>query len=187
VDKEALLVVNSKNSPIGKAPRGEVHQKGLLHRASHIFIFDCQDRLILQKRSYIKDFNPGKWTSSASGHVRYDSDYLKTAIEELSEELGLQISEKELSKFGKPILVESKSKDSRLICKGFGQLFIYRLDGSIADLNIRSPEVLQIEAFSVKAIYRAIHKECILFDKEGKEMEFADNFEKIFKYFMKGK
>ena len=86
---EIFDVVDSENNIIGKAPRCEVHSKSLMHRSSHILVFDLQLNLFLQKRSLNKDENPGLWDTSAAGHVEVGEDYLHCAKRELEEELGL--------------------------------------------------------------------------------------------------
>lgn len=87
--QEPLAVVDAQDRPQGQAPRWRVHAEGLLHRAVHVLVFDPEGRLYLQRRSAAKDSHPGKWTSSASGHLDPGEDYLPAARRELAEELGL--------------------------------------------------------------------------------------------------
>ena len=89
---EIFDVVDSEDRVVGQATRGEVHAKGLLHRSVHIFVFNSQGELFLQKRAMTKDENPGYWDSSAAGHVNAGEEYRTSAHRELMEELG--ISEK---------------------------------------------------------------------------------------------
>lgn len=88
---ELLPVVDAGDVVQGSAPRWQVHAEGLLHRAVHVLLFDLKGRLYLQKRSAQKDTHPGKWTSSASGHVDPGEGYGQAAVRELSEELGLSL------------------------------------------------------------------------------------------------
>lgn len=87
---EIFDVVNERDEVIGRAPRSEVHARGLLHRAVHVLVFDQHGRLFLQHRSMLKDMCPGLWDSSCSGHVDAGEDYDAAAIRELREELGLE-------------------------------------------------------------------------------------------------
>jgi isopentenyl-diphosphate delta-isomerase type 1 len=87
--QEPLPVVDDQDRPLGVRPRWLVHRDGLRHRAVHVLLFDPAGRLYLQRRSQAKDTHPGKWTSSASGHVDPGEDYDAAAIRELDEELGL--------------------------------------------------------------------------------------------------
>lgn len=85
-------MVDDQDRPLGVAPRWLIHRDGLRHRAVHVLLFDDQGRLYLQRRSPAKDTFPGRWTSSASGHVDPGEDYGQAARRELGEELGLQAS-----------------------------------------------------------------------------------------------
>ena len=90
VHGEMFDVVDEENRVIRQASRHEVHTQKLKHRAVHIFVFNDKGDLFLQKRSRWKDANPGRWDSSAAGHVNAGSDYAETAARELREELGVE-------------------------------------------------------------------------------------------------
>ena len=85
---ELFDVVDERDRVVGQATRAEVHARGLLHRAVHIFVFNSAGELLLQKRSALKDEYPACWTSSASGHLDAGEDYDTAARRELQEELG---------------------------------------------------------------------------------------------------
>jgi isopentenyl-diphosphate Delta-isomerase len=87
---EHFDVVDESDRVLGTAPRDEVHARGLLHRAVHVFVFDTAGRLWVQTRSATKDEYPLRYTSSASGHVSAGDDYDATAPRELAEELGIE-------------------------------------------------------------------------------------------------
>ena len=88
-EEELFDLVDELDRPVGRAPRREVHARGLRHRAIHVFIFDRQGRLFLQKRSALKDMSPLTWDSSCSGHVDAGEEYDHACVRELGEELGL--------------------------------------------------------------------------------------------------
>lgn len=85
-------IVNERDEVIGRAPRSEVHARGLLHRAVHVLVFNSGGEVFLQKRSMKKDRQPGVWDSSCSGHVDSGEDYDQTAVRELREEIGLALN-----------------------------------------------------------------------------------------------
>ncbi|MEX0704458.1 MAG: NUDIX domain-containing protein [Planctomycetales bacterium] len=97
--EEVFDVVDSADRVVGRAPRSEVHARGLLHRAVSVFVFDPAGRLLVQKRTETKDEFPGRWTSSASGHLAAGEDYDAAAPRELEEELGLRLPLERLEKF----------------------------------------------------------------------------------------
>lgn len=88
--QEVLDVVDTEDRVVDQAPRGEVHDQGLLHRAVHVLLLDPQDRLILQRRAQTKRTYAGLWTSSASGHVPTGQAPVAAAHRETEEELGLE-------------------------------------------------------------------------------------------------
>jgi|TARA_B110000116_G_C16749049_1_gene542402 isopentenyl-diphosphate delta-isomerase len=87
--QEILDVVDLQDNIISKAPRDYVHNNLLMHRSSHVLLFNFRDELFLQKRSLNKDECPGLWDASAAGHVESGEDYLHCAHRELEEELGV--------------------------------------------------------------------------------------------------
>jgi isopentenyldiphosphate isomerase len=91
--EEIFDVVNDRDEVTGRQPRSEVHRLGLMHRATHVLVFNRRGQVFLQKRSMQKDRQPGLWDSSASGHVDSGEEYDDCVVRELREELGLRVSE----------------------------------------------------------------------------------------------
>ena len=87
---ELFDVVDVEDRVVGQATRSEVHARGLLHRASHVFVFNSGGQLLLQQRSATKDAHPLCWTSSCSGHLDASESYEVAARRELQEEIGLE-------------------------------------------------------------------------------------------------
>jgi 16S rRNA (adenine1518-N6/adenine1519-N6)-dimethyltransferase len=94
---EMFDVVNEHNEVIQQLPRGEVHARGLLHRAVHVFVINARGEVYLQKRSHLKDVSPLKWDSSAAGHLDVGESYAACAIRETREEIGIEIDGTELA------------------------------------------------------------------------------------------
>ena len=88
-DDEILEIVDSDDRVIGRATRGEIHHKNLMHRAVHIFVFNFDGEIYVQRRSALKDRHSLKLDSSAAGHVDPGESYEQTASRELQEELGI--------------------------------------------------------------------------------------------------
>lgn len=97
--EEIFDVVDERDKVVGQAPRGEVHARGLLHRAVHVFVFNSSGELLVQLRSASKDEYPLCYTSSASGHLSAGETYDEAAPRELAEELGLEAPLEFLHKF----------------------------------------------------------------------------------------
>lgn len=94
---ELFDVVNERNEVTGQLTRGEVHARGLLHRAVHVFVINSRGEVFLQKRSHLKDVSPCKWDSSAAGHLDAGESYADCAIREVREENGIEIQGTELA------------------------------------------------------------------------------------------
>ena len=92
MSEEIFDVVNERDEVIGRAPRSEVHARGLLHRAVHVLVYNARGEVFLQKRSMYKDRQPGVWDSSASGHLDSGEDYDACAVREVREEIGLSLA-----------------------------------------------------------------------------------------------
>ncbi|MGB0369915.1 MAG: NUDIX hydrolase [Opitutales bacterium] len=91
---EVFDVVDANDVVIGTSTRGQVHREKLFHRAIHIFVFNSQGQVFLQRRSLEKDSAPGKWASACSGHVDSGEDYESSARREMLEELGVEAPER---------------------------------------------------------------------------------------------
>jgi len=87
--QEILEVVDDQDRVIGSAPRAEIHANSWRHRAAHVFLFNPQGQIYVQRRSASKDRFPGALDSSAAGHVEPGEGYEEAAIRELQEELGI--------------------------------------------------------------------------------------------------
>lgn len=88
---EILDLVDEEDRNIGKASRGECFEKGLLHRASNILIFNSKGEVYLQRRSGQKNMFPHYWDLSSGEHVKLGEDFDEAAKRGLKEELGIKM------------------------------------------------------------------------------------------------
>jgi isopentenyl-diphosphate delta-isomerase len=73
---EKCIVVNDKDEITGFGSKKDCHlmeniNKGLLHRAFSIFLFNSEGKLMLQQRSDEKITFPGFWTNTVCSHPLY--------------------------------------------------------------------------------------------------------------------
>ena len=63
--QEIITVVDDRNRPVAELPRHRVRSENLPHRATYIFVFDRQGRVLVQRRTAIKDIYPGHYDLAA--------------------------------------------------------------------------------------------------------------------------
>ena len=97
--EEQVILVDSNDEKVGLMPKMEAHQKGLLHRAFSIFIFNSQNELMLQQRALHKYHSPGLWTNTCCSHQRDRESSLEAGSRRLLEEMGFQTPLKETFSF----------------------------------------------------------------------------------------
>jgi len=86
---EEVILVNSKDEEVGRAEKLEAHQKGLLHRAISVLVFNSAGELLLQKRANHKYHSGGLWTNTCCSHPRPNETSLAAAKRRLLEEMGI--------------------------------------------------------------------------------------------------
>ncbi|HAE66961.1 MAG TPA: isopentenyl-diphosphate delta-isomerase [Sphingobacterium sp.] len=87
--QENVILVDSNDNMIGSMEKYEAHEKGLLHRAFSVFLFNDQDELLLQQRALSKYHCGGLWTNSCCSHQRLAETNVEAAKRRLTEELGI--------------------------------------------------------------------------------------------------
>lgn len=90
--EEQVILVNEDDVALGQMEKLEAHEKGLLHRAVSVFIFNSSKQLLLQQRSLSKYHSGGLWTNTCCGHPRPGETTVTAAKRRLMEEMGLDCS-----------------------------------------------------------------------------------------------
>jgi isopentenyl-diphosphate delta-isomerase len=88
-EKEYVTLVDENDNDIGVMEKLEAHQKGLLHRAFSVFIFNNKEELLLQQRSISKYHSGGLWTNTCCSHPRPNETLKDAANRRLFEEMGM--------------------------------------------------------------------------------------------------
>lgn len=114
--EEVCIVLDNDDKPIGSASKKTCHlmsniDKGLLHRAFSVFLFDSNNRLLLQQRATEKITFPDMWTNTCCSHplgipgetgAELDAAVLgvkRAAQRKLNHELGIKAEQVPLDKF----------------------------------------------------------------------------------------
>ena len=86
---EKVILVDPQDRPQGLMEKMEAHEKGLLHRAISVFVFNAAGKVMLQQRASHKYHSPDLWTNTACSHPRDGESALEAANRRLMEEMGL--------------------------------------------------------------------------------------------------
>jgi isopentenyl-diphosphate Delta-isomerase len=86
---QEVILVNERDEAYGTAGKMEAHEKGLLHRAFSIFIFNPKGELLLQQRARHKYHSGGLWTNTCCSHPAPGEDLALAAKRRLKEEMGI--------------------------------------------------------------------------------------------------
>ena len=87
---EKVILVNEHDEEIGSMEKMEAHEKGVLHRAFSVFIFNDKNELLLQRRALNKYHSAGLWTNTCCSHPRVAENTLAAANRRLKEEMGME-------------------------------------------------------------------------------------------------
>ena len=67
---EKVILVNEHDEQVGTMEKMEAHEKGILHRAFSVFVFNDNDDLLMQQRAVSKYHSGGLWTNTCCSHPR---------------------------------------------------------------------------------------------------------------------
>ena len=87
--QEIVTVVDDRNRVVANLPRHRVRSENLIHRATYIFVLDRRGRVLVQRRTAIKDMYPSYLDLAAGGIVAAGETYEACAEREAAEELGI--------------------------------------------------------------------------------------------------
>ena len=146
-----VILVNERNEPIGVMGKTEVHQRGLLHRAFSIFIFDRRGRMLLQQRAQKKYHGAHLWTNACCSHPFPGEPVFDAAKRRLQEELGFTTPLQPIFNFTYRALVEND-----LIEHEYDHVFAGEYEG---EMNLNPEEVAGVRYEDMEQIKKALREE----------------------------
>lgn len=165
---EAFSIVDSKDNYLRTVfGKRALHLSAGYHRSVHVFVEVFGGLFILQKKAASTE-NGGKWSSSASGHVRCGESYREAAVRELEEEIGLEIDGEELCKITK--VFPSIANGSE-----FSTLYTYLMDPKEEELTLDPSEVDEIVIGALIDV---------IWDVEKYKDEYSPAFVELFNIFL---
>ncbi len=87
---EYVILVSADDQVLGRMEKMEAHQKGVLHRAFSVFLFNGRGETLLQRRAASKYHSPLLWTNSCCSHPREGESILDATKRRVWEELGIR-------------------------------------------------------------------------------------------------
>jgi len=169
---EILDTVNDNDEVIGQAERDRVHSEGLVCRLVYVCFYTANREVILQKRSDIKKNDPGRLTTTVSGHVASGQSYLEAAVRETREETGIEVSSEDLKNLG---VVRADYVQSDYLSNAMRGLFAYEFDGTAADLKVEDEDGAGFEVFDIDELEKELTSNpdrfaVVLADEVGKSI-----------------
>lgn len=172
---EQLDVVDDKNKVVGKASRQECHEKGLLHRSTHVFLFRrhrtvgsalAQLQVLVQRRAERKAVGALLWDVSVAEHVSVGERYVQAGLRGLLEELQLSLGEDDLVCIRSPYLSRQVYADvgvhEAMFTETFGAVYDERLHG---DVIVDEGEVEAVEWWPVSKLLQLAKSQPHLFTR----------------------
>jgi isopentenyl-diphosphate delta-isomerase len=88
--RDLLILVDENDKVIGEMEKLQVHEKGLLHRAFSVFIFNSANELLLQQRANDKYHSGGLWSNTCCSHSNNSETMACSVTRRLKQEMGLE-------------------------------------------------------------------------------------------------
>ena len=164
--QERVCTVSPDNIPTKTGHlRQEMRLQNLWHRATYILVRHLDDtgdndnipRFIVQKRSMLKDYYPGRLDPTPGGVVGFGESYQENAIREIEEEMGIDVSPASAEKKNSiQSILQFSYEDDRV--RVWGQLYEAVYHGSIANLKLQEEEVQEILSVPMDDLQRQIEE-----------------------------
>ena len=159
--KEFLDIVDEKGEPTGEIiDRETAHAEGIPHRTSHLWLARRKDgkvQILLQKRAKHKSSFPGCYDISSAGHIPAGDGYLKSAIRELEEELGVTAEEKDLITCGdRKIVYDEVFFGKPFHDRQISRVFLLWMDREEKDFTLQESEVDGVRWMDFEECYEGV-------------------------------
>lgn len=136
-----VVLVDEDDKQLGTMDKILVHEKGLLHRAFSVFVFNSENKLLMQRRSSGKYHSGGLWTNTCCSHPGAGADVKSAAQERLVAEMGFSCELKPLYNF-----VYRAEMNNGLIEHEYDHVFTGTFNG---EPNINPEEVMEWKYCSI--------------------------------------
>lgn len=97
--EENLVLVDENDEVLGYAPKMLVHQRGNLHRAFSVLIFNSKNEMLIHQRANHKYHSSNLWTNACCSHPREGEKLEEAVHRRLKEEMGFDCNVRFAYKF----------------------------------------------------------------------------------------
>lgn len=150
--EEKVVLVNENNEVLGTMPKMEAHEKGLLHRAISILIYNSKGEMLIQQRSATKYHWPLIWSNAVCSHPRENENFQEAAERRLKEELNINCSLKEIYRF----IYKAQDELTGLIEHEYDVVYEGQYDGEIP---FNPDEIASIKWITLEKLSQEIENE----------------------------
>ena len=126
---EHVILVDERDEAVGTMEKMEAHQKGLLHRAFSILLFNSKGEVLLQKRAREKYHSGGLWTNTCCSHPHPNEPMDHATRRKLKQEMGIDLQPEFAYKF-----IYKANLDHNLVEHEYDHVFIGQFEG-VPDVN----------------------------------------------------
>ena len=177
---EYIDILNDSGKISGKTClKSDAHKNGFFHQSAHIWIFDKNKNILIQKRASDKDTFPNLWDISVAGHISSGELPIDAAIREVEEEVGIEITNNQLQYIGTSTNKVSHKID--LIDYELHHVYICCINFNIETLKIQQEEVAKIKMIPLNKLISKINCDNNNFVPHGNDY-FTFVFNEIKKY-----
>ncbi len=177
-ERDYVIIIDRKNRKIGTMDKLMAHEKGVLHRAFSVFIFDSNGNLILQRRAENKYHSPLLWSNTCCGHPKPEETFKSGALRRLKEELGIKCK---IKKFG---TITYNLKVGDLIEHEYNALFFGFYDG---DFKPDPNEVAEIKKVNLNFLLKDVKENpqnytkwfLLILERYSKELKKISRMKKL--------
>jgi len=141
---EHVILVDEHDNEVGTMEKLEAHQKGVLHRAFSVLLFNTKGEVLLQKRAKSKYHSGGLWTNTCCSHPLPGESTRDATRRKLNQEMGIDLQPEFVYKF-----IYNASLDKDLTEHELDHVFIGTYDG---DPIINTDEVEDWKYIDVAAL-----------------------------------
>ena len=145
----------------------ETHDLGLWHNSIEVVVVNNKNEILVQQRQSNKDFYPDLWDYSICGHVKSGEMPIEATIREIKEEVGLNVSEKDLKflfSFRQQVIGRSKIESL------FVDVFIVKKRFDESEIMLQESEVQAYKLLKLEEIKEMMDNDLVVCGPEAGQL-----------------